>query len=57
MFERWLLQMLRRGVPVRSSKWIWVNTILVLLALTCVMIVMSRNGQAQAERSPLFWNW
>ncbi len=49
--------MLRRGVPVRSSKWIWVNTILVLLALTCVMIVMSRNGQAQAERSPLFWNW
>ncbi len=51
------LQMLRSGAPLWSSKWIWINTILVLLALTCILVVMSRIAQVPAERSALSWTW
>ncbi|WP_258591122.1 hypothetical protein [Mesorhizobium sp. AR07] len=57
MFERWLLQMLGRGHAFRQGKWIWVTTVLVLLTLTCVLIVISRNEPAPDERSHLLWIW
>lgn len=57
VFERWLLQMLRRGDPFSQGKWIGVTTVLVLLTLTCLLIVISRNEPAPDERSHMLWIW